>query len=208
MTTICQPRPSIALVVAGTAGSGKSTLGSALARSLRAPLLDLDSLTNPLLDGLHEVLDEHWLSGPHGARIRDGRYAALRRTAADVLDSAGLAVLVAPFTAELHGGDEWARLLAELAPARVQMIHLDGDPELFAARRALRDEQRDAHRPPGPEESVIGVPAIRVDAELATEQQLVSVLAELGASVLPELRASAAADAGASQPCRTRVSAD
>ena len=192
MTSICQPQPPIALVVAGIAGSGKSTLGAALARSLRAPVLDLDSLTNPLLDRLDDVLEEHWLSGPHGVRIREGRYAALRRTAADVLDSAGLVVLVAPFTAELRGGDEWERLRAELAPARVRVIHLDGDPALFAARRALRDESRDAHRPPDPEVSAVGVPVIRVDAERATEQQLASVLAELGSlvSVAPDDLAS------------------
>lgn len=183
MTTICQPRPPIALVVAGIAGSGKSTLGAALARALRAPLLDLDSLTNPLLDRLDGVLDEHWLSGAFGARIREGRYAALRRTAIDVLDSVGVVVLVAPFTAELRGGDEWERLRGELAPAVVQVIHLVGDPAVFEARRELRGEPRDVHRPPGSEESAIGVPVIGVDAELPTEQQLAALLPELRASV-------------------------
>jgi len=182
MSTICQPRLSRALVVAGIAGSGKSTLGAALARALHAPLLDLDSLTNPLLDRLDGVLDGHWLSGPFGAQIREGRYAALRRTAIDVIDCVGVVVMVAPFTAELRGGDEWERLTGDLAPAVVQVVHLVGDPAVFAARRELRGEPRDAHRLPGAEESAVGVPVIGVDAELPTEQQL--------AALLPQLRAS------------------
>lgn len=183
MSTICQPRPPVALVVAGIAGSGKSTLGAALARALQAPLLDLDSLTNPLLDRLDGALGEHWLRGPFGARIREGRYAALRRTAIDVLDSVGVVVLVAPFTAELRGGDEWERLSGDLAPAVVRVIHLIGDPAVFAARRELRGEPRDAHRLSNPDESAIGIPAICVDAELPTEQQLAALLPELRASV-------------------------
>lgn len=188
MSMICQPRPPLALVVAGIAGSGKSTLGAALARVLRAPLLDLDSLTNPLLDRLEGALDEHWLSGPLGAQIREGRYAALRRTAVDVLDSVGVVVLVAPFTAELRGGDEWERLRGELAPAVVQVLHLVGDPAVFAARRELRGEPRDAHRPPDPEEPTIGVPALCVDAGLPTDRQVELLLRELGAYVVPDSR--------------------
>ena len=40
------------VAVAGVAGSGKSTLGRALAVGLGLPLLDLDAVTNPLLDRL------------------------------------------------------------------------------------------------------------------------------------------------------------
>jgi len=168
------------IVVAGVAGSGKTTLGRALATRLGAPLVDLDSVTSPLLDALpDEALGGHWLASPHAARIRVGRYTALRAVAADAVATAGAAVLVAPFTAELTGGADWAALLDAVAPAEGVVIHLRGDASLFAARRAARGERRDAHRddtlPPAP-----AVPVIPIDAELSTAQQVTRLLPALG----------------------------
>lgn len=56
------------ILVAGAPGSGKSTLGRELSRELGLPLLDLDTVTNPVLDALVEpVLNgEHWHSGRRG----------------------------------------------------------------------------------------------------------------------------------------------
>src|SRR5262245_27909417 len=124
--TRCQPPETVVVAVAGVAGSGKSTLGRALAKALGAPLLDLDSLTNPLLDALPaETLGGHWLASPHSAAIRDGRYAALRSVAGDTVATAGRAVLVAPFTEELRGGEAWSKLLtaigASTSPAEEPM---------------------------------------------------------------------------------------
>jgi mannitol-1-/sugar-/sorbitol-6-phosphatase len=136
------------VVVTGVAGSGKSTLGRALASALGLPLLDLDSVTNPLLDRLvGPVLQAHWLAGPHGELIRAGRYAALRAVAGDVVATAGGAVLAAPFTAELAGGPAWDELVAAVAPAEIRVLHLHADPALLAGRRAARGAPRDAHRP-------------------------------------------------------------
>ncbi|RFA07404.1 hypothetical protein B7R21_14450 [Subtercola boreus] len=191
-------RKPFVLVVAGVAGSGKTTLGRALAARLALPILDLDTLTNPLLDALSDVLPgEHWLTGPHAPVIRNGRYAVLREAAAD-LTRVGLgAVLVAPFTAELRGGAEWDALVAAAAPAEIVVVHVDGSPALLAARRAARGEARDAFRPADAvagvgagvgaraEAGVAGVPAprvphLRIEAALATTQQVPRVLRELG----------------------------
>jgi mannitol-1-/sugar-/sorbitol-6-phosphatase len=171
---------SVVIAVAGVAGSGKSTLGRALAAELRLPLLDLDALTNPLLDRLvGPVLSTHWLAAPHGGLVRDARYAALRAVAHDVVATAGGAVVVAPFTAELTGGPAWAELVAAVAPAAIRVVHLDGDPALLARRRAVRGEPRDAHRPehPGPSAAV---PHISLDAALTPGQLLARALRALG----------------------------
>ena len=180
MPTPCQMPEILAVVVAGTAGSGKSTLGRALAIALRAPLIDLDSVTTPLLDALPEgALDGHWLTSPHAPAIRAGRYAALRATAADALSTAGRVVVVAPFTTELTGGPEWDALREALTPSEPHVVHVDGDPAVLASRRSSRGAARDAHRPDtAPVAPAIAVTA--VDAELSTAQQLARVLPALG----------------------------
>lgn len=180
MPTPCQIPEFLAVVVAGTAGSGKSTLGRAIAERLRAPLVDLDSVTTPLLDALPDgVLGDHWLTSPHAPAIRAGRYAALRATAADALSTSGRVVIVAPFTAELTGGPEWKELVATLSPAEPHVVHVDGDPAVLASRRSSRGASRDAHRP---ETAPVApsIPVTAVDAELSTAQQLARVLPALG----------------------------
>lgn len=171
--------PVIAIAVSGTAGSGKSTLGRSLARSLRAPLIDLDTVTNPLLDELAPgLLDDsgHWLASVRADRIRRGRYAALRATAAEVLSTAGAVVVVAPFTAELRGGEAWREMTGALGP--VSMLQLVGDERIFSERRTARGERRDAHRAPTPPAEP-AIPVIAVDASLPTAEQTSYALREL-----------------------------
>jgi sugar-phosphatase len=176
----CQPVEPLVVAVAGEAGSGKSTLGRAVAAAVGAPMLDLDSITNPLLDRLSaDVFGGHWLAAPHADAIREGRYAALRAVTRDTLSTAGRAVLVAPFTAELRGGTEWHLLREASGTADLRMVHIDGDAGLFAARRAGRSAERDQHRTPRPPLPP-AVPVIAVDGELTTGQQLRRVLVALG----------------------------
>lgn len=162
------------LVVAGAAGSGKTTLGRELARSFGVPLLDLDTLTNPLLDELDSIMGgPHWNSaGPHSERIRAGRYAVLLAAARDLVEIGQRPVLIAPFTRELAAGAEWDRLVSSVAPAATMVVHVDGSPELLARRRAARGAARDARRPmDAPAEKPL-VPHLRVDAELSTLLQV------------------------------------
>ena len=185
MTVGCQVQQPFALAVAGAAGSGKTTLGRALARLLGAPMLDLDTLTNPLLDALgDDVFGGHWLSSAHAGAVRQGRYAALAATAAEVIETTGRVVLVAPFTRELAGGDEWHALVARVAPADVRVVHLVGDDALFAARRAARGQVRDVHRP-STVPTQVGVPVVAVDARLSPKRQVRQVVRDLGLDVGP-----------------------
>jgi sugar-phosphatase len=139
-------------------------------------------MTNPVLDAIPaERLGGHWLSSPDRAAIRDGRYAALAAVTADVVRSAGGAVLVAPFTAELAGGKAYEMFKRAAAPGQLVMVHIVGDRDLIAARRARRGETRDAHRP-ADDLTPPRVPRIDVDAALTTSQQVRRVLIALGFS--------------------------
>jgi len=172
--------PPRAVAIAGAAGSGKTTLGRTLARALGLPILDLDQITNPLLDGLAGHLPgPHWLSGPAAADIRVARYAALRSAAADIVGVGSGVLLVAPFTAELRGAEEWEALVSSVAPAELRLVRIDGSSELLARRRGSRAESRDRFRPPD-DYRPPAVPHIAVDAALGTDQQVQRVLRDLG----------------------------
>jgi hypothetical protein len=164
-----------AWVVAGPAGSGKSTLGRALARARRAVLLDLDTATNPLLDAVVASTTwsaGHWNEPRHRDLVRPARYAALLALAGDqVLDEL---VLVAPFTAELGGGPEWDVLVQAVSPRPVRVVWLDATAELLRDRLAVRDDPRDRHALPGGEPPA--VPHLRVDAAAPTDDQLTTLL--------------------------------
>ncbi len=145
-------------------------------------MLDLDTLTNPLLDRLDSLVEgPHWNgAGPHSDTIREGRYDALRSVARDLVAVGQRPVLVAPFTRELAAGPEWEKLVQDVAPADVVVVHIDGSPELFASRRAARKAARDEHRPVDAPSSPVLVPHIRVDAESSTASQVEQIVRELG----------------------------
>lgn len=139
--------------VGGPPGAGKTTLGRALAVALRAALLDLDTLTNPLVEqiavraGAGADPDHPALRGA----VRRARYECLRDTAADVAGCGCSAVLVAPFTEELADPSAWAafaRLLIAAGPGPDQglvprLVDVVTDPEIAMTRRALRGLPRD-----------------------------------------------------------------
>lgn len=180
---------TLAICVAGPPGSGKTTLGTALARSTGAVALDLDVLTNPLLAVLAEVvgaggdLDHPSLRG----RVRESRYACLVDTAATQLGHGHDVVLVAPFTAESAEARRWATLQSRLQQAgadRVVLLWLDLSPSLIAARLRERGAERDVARLRDPaalarrlqQQRRPGPGALRVDASLPLARQVEAVL--------------------------------
>lgn len=176
----------VVVAIAGAAGSGKTTLGRALARALGSAILDLDEVTNPLLDALGALIPgPHWAASPAAESIRTGRYGALRAAAADNVRVGRGVVLVAPFTAELRGGPQWEDLVRAVAPAQLRLVHLVGAPELLDRRRRARGSVRDAHRPPDGPGSPATVPHIRIDAALDPAAQLAAVLTALGPTTSP-----------------------
>ena len=165
-----------ALVVAGPAASGKSTLGRELARRTGAVLLDLDTLTNPLLDGLQVGSPGHWNGPDLRSVVRPARYAVLLAVAREQADLGHDLVLVAPFTAELAGGPEWELLRAAVAPAEPSVVWLQVPPEVLAARMRERGEARDAGAVPTTA-AAPAVPHLPLDATRDTAAQADLVLA-------------------------------
>src|SRR5690348_5451822 len=159
--------------VAGAAGSGKSTLGRQLAVAVGATLLDLDTITNPLLDALggRLVPGGHWNDDGLRDLVRPARYACLLAAARDQRDIKRDLVLVAPFTWELAGGAEWVELCDAVAPAEPRVVWLDASAELLEQRLTARGEARDAGRLVK-KMSTPTVPHVRIDASLTLERQV------------------------------------
>ncbi len=136
---------SLAYVVAGPPGSGKSTLGRALASVTGAVLIDQDVATNPLmaalaaLVGAGDDLDHPALRGP----VRQARYQCVIDIASDNGKLGRDVVLVAPFTAESSGAAAWSELAGGLSPARVVLVWVTVPAEVALARRVHRDTPRD-----------------------------------------------------------------
>lgn len=176
-------REQLAVAVTGAPGAGKTSTAQELARSLGAALLDLDTLTNPLLDLL---VDDPKV--PVDARLRTARYACLLGAAQDCLRTGTPVVLVAPFTAERSDPAAWAGLAQQLAAAggdpHLAWLRIGADQlgERLRARQAERDRAKLADleaylssvdlAPPV-------VPHLAVDAARAPVEQARSLLERL-----------------------------
>jgi sugar-phosphatase len=171
-----------AYVVGGRAGVGKSTLGRALARRTEAVLLDLDTVTNELLDGVFPStgLPGHWNDDRYRAWVRPARYAALLAVAAEQVGLGRDVVLVAPFTAELQGGHELERLHGALSPAAPLLVWLHAPEDVRSRRVRERGELRDDAAARARVAEPPSVPHLAVDATTPTEEQVAQVLAASG----------------------------
>lgn len=135
------------VAVGGIPGSGKSTLAQALAGRLGAALLDLDTLTNPLLSllaaatGAGDDLDHPSLRG----EVRDARYRCLADTAAQVVSAGCSAVAVAPFTVELAELIAWQEFSGSGSNPAISsvLICVHIDPAVARQRRNVRGLPRD-----------------------------------------------------------------
>lgn len=131
--------------VAGAPGSGKSTLGRAVAARAGAFLLDLDTATNPLiaqiaaLTGAGDDLDHPSLKGA----VRDARYRCLTDLAAENVQLGRSVVLVAPFTREGSDRQAWEQLALAVRPAVPVLIWVDVPPAVALQRRQQRGHARD-----------------------------------------------------------------
>lgn len=179
-----------AIVICGVPASGKTTFARALARKQRWPLLDLDTLTNPLFEyaGGEYLVDVPSAHPTARASVNDVRYSCLFDTAAENLALGVSVIMVAPFTSERTFPAAWARLVEKLGvpdrqvhltwlntpPAEVvQRMQRRGAPrDLEKAKDAQRFLTPDVTRPPGVEH-------IRVNGLLSPAGQVEEFLSQL-----------------------------
>ncbi len=173
-------------MITGPAGSGKTTLGLALAEQLGSATRDLD-------DVAVDLLADYRRSHPGGTEadaleaLRDERYARLAEAARAVLvdDSFPSLVLIAPFTAETSSAARWSEWLAEVGVpderAHVVWLAVPAQERLrrLAERGAVRDTEVVATGDL-PEPGAPSVPALVIDARMAVADQVEAVVQRFG----------------------------
>lgn len=181
--------PLALVVLAGAAGTGKTTLGRALARRLGGALLDLDTVTGPLTEALLECAagDPLGYDTPFARDVARGlRYRTLTATALDVVGCGSAAVAAAPWTRELRDPG-WYRDLAERVrglDARLAVVHLRCDERVRQDRLAARGLARDRGRASAADPDAPAVPHLALDTtepgQLAAAGRISAVVELLG----------------------------
>jgi predicted kinase len=130
--------------VGGAPGAGKTTVGSLVAAAEGLCLVDLDSVTTPLVEAFAAALGVVAnLDAPRFAALREARYSCLAAVASDNLRAGRDVVAVAPFTTEALDASSWRAQGARWGAERVVLCWLDVDPAESARRAAARGLPRD-----------------------------------------------------------------
>jgi hypothetical protein len=175
-------------MIAGAAGSGKTTLGRALAERASGVSLDLDDVTADLVRDFLRTRPDCTEAEALGL-LRDERYAELAACARDLLtaERPPILVLIAPFTAEISSAERWEGWLAglDMPTERVHLVWLsvpDGERlRRLSDRGATRDLSVVANGEAGlPEAARPVVPALSVDARLSGAEQVEIVVQRFG----------------------------
>ena len=177
-----------AIVVCGVPASGKTTFARDLARKLRWPLLDLDTLTNPLFEyaGGEFLVDVPSAHPTERASVNDIRYTCLLTRPGepgprDQCDHGG------PFTSERTFPAAWARLMERLGlpDHHVHLTWLDTPPTEVVQRMQHRGAARDLEKAKEPHRFLTpdvtappGVEHTRVNGLLTPGAQLAEFLSK------------------------------
>lgn len=175
-------RNQTVVVVAGAAGSGKSTVAAVVARALPAALIDIDVTFGPIVP---------LLAGHSRRVVRGAIYEALVDTAASAARAGAHVVIAAPFTRERRDPLAWEQLCERCAEAGAEAVlawmRVPGATliERLAARAADRDASKLANpaewlREASPE-TPPNVPHIELDGTRAVDLTARALLAELAA---------------------------
>lgn len=136
--------PGILVCIGGAPGAGKSTVGALVAAFGGLTLVDLDSVTTPLLEAFGASLGvEADLDAPRFAALRAARYDCLWQVVRDNLVAGRDVLAVAPFTAEGSDAASWRRGARAWGASSVTLCWLDVDRDTAAGRVAARGLPRD-----------------------------------------------------------------
>jgi predicted kinase len=185
------PVGASAVVVTGPPASGKSSLGAALARAVRAALLDQDVMTRPLVAVIAGLLGTpaDQLDDPRlRPASRDAVYRALLDTAVSNLAVGTPVVLIAPFARERGDPRRWqlVRRRLEAAGGAPSLLWMRCPTHELLRRLRARAAPRDRAKLADPEKyltaSVLAPPAVAhtvIDTTLSADRQLAQALAAL-----------------------------
>ena len=168
--------------IAGLAGTGKSTLGDALAASLGGVHLDFDVVSASVVEHARE--DHPGLSEAELlVAVKDERYAALR-AALDlhVVDAPDVAVVVsAPFSRQIADPVAWQAWAGVSPDSMLVWLHLDESERgrRITARGASRDRGVEGSAGAALTGAVPSVPHVALDAAQETSALVQAVLGEL-----------------------------
>jgi predicted kinase len=138
--------PLPAVLLSGWPGSGKSTVGRALASRVGAALVDQDTVTGPLVTVVADLVGVHDLDDPRlAASTRAARYETVTAVAEENLRVGTPVVLVAPFSRERRDVHAWEALDARLRAAGGSplLVWLHLDPVAVVERLRVRGATRD-----------------------------------------------------------------
>jgi predicted kinase len=134
------------VLLSGWPGSGKSTVGRALASRLSAALVDQDTVTGPLVAVVADMVGVQDLDDVRLAGLtRDARYEAVAAVAEENLRAGTPVVLVAPFSRERRDLRAWEALDRRLRAAGGSplLVWLHLDPVAVVSRLQARGAPRD-----------------------------------------------------------------
>ena len=130
-------------VIAGAAGSGKTTFGRALSARLGMALIDLDEVTLGVVNAFrvrHPEMDE----AAALTAVRDDRYLELQRAVVRVITAGSSVIVTAPFTAEIASVERWRSWIAPFGDVPVRLLWIAVTPEERLRRMRVRGASRDA----------------------------------------------------------------
>lgn len=136
------------MVIAGPAGSGKTTLANTVAKKLNAMHLDFDFVSADVVANarsLHPELSEEALL----LACKEQRYEALalaikRYAELNGPNSSALVIVSAPFSQHTQDPHLWSAWLGKCgSPASVDLVWLDLDPKVRWNRMVNRKSSRD-----------------------------------------------------------------